>query len=120
MTTHICHAMGCNTPVPPRLWGCRRHWYMLPNSIRRKIWAHYRPGQEIDKKPTVEYLYWSFRAQLFVADLEGHTGHHYDYAHDFVTTYEQRIKSCDADFAEADNDNQTKAHAYNAPPPSKP
>jgi len=29
---------------------------MLPRNLRAKIWRHYRPGQEIDKKPSVEYI----------------------------------------------------------------
>jgi hypothetical protein len=36
---HHCHWPGCEVPVPPAMWGCRRHWYMLPADIRRLIWA---------------------------------------------------------------------------------
>lgn len=25
---HHCHWPGCDKPVPPAMWGCKRHWYM--------------------------------------------------------------------------------------------
>jgi len=53
---HLCHWPGCKAEVPPRLWGCKKHWYQLPKVIRENIMLHYRPGQEIDKKPSKEYL----------------------------------------------------------------
>lgn len=53
---HTCHAIGCNTAVPPKLFMCRKHWFMLPKKHRDAIWATYRPGQEIDKDPSQEYL----------------------------------------------------------------
>lgn len=28
------------------MWGCSKHWFMLPREIRTKIWAAYRIGQE--------------------------------------------------------------------------
>lgn len=28
---HTCHATNCTTPVPPTMWGCRKHWFMVPN-----------------------------------------------------------------------------------------
>ncbi len=54
--THLCHWTGCREVVPPRLWGCRPHWYALPAAIRHNILATYRNGQEIDKKPSAEYI----------------------------------------------------------------
>lgn len=54
--THHCHWVGCTVPVPPKMWGCRRHWFALPAEIRRRIWATYRPGQEITKDPSAEYV----------------------------------------------------------------
>lgn len=53
---HHCHWPGCSTPVPPRLWGCRKHWLALPAELRAKIWDAYRPGQEITKTPSDEYI----------------------------------------------------------------
>lgn len=53
---HHCHAAGCIVEVPPRLLMCARHWKMVPKDLQAQIWAHYRPGQEIDKRPTQTYL----------------------------------------------------------------
>lgn len=52
---HECHG-GCGKQVPPAMWGCRECWRSLPLWLRNKIWQHYRAGQEIDGKPSVEYL----------------------------------------------------------------
>lgn len=56
MTVHHCHWPGCNTVVPPKMWGCKNHWFTLPQNLRNAIWNTYRPGQEIDKNPSAEYL----------------------------------------------------------------
>lgn len=53
---HHCHWPGCNASVPPALWGCYKHWMMLPKHLRDKVWAAYRPGQEVNMTPSVEYL----------------------------------------------------------------
>lgn len=53
---HTCHHPGCTVEVPPRLWGCKKHWFRLPKRLRAAIWRTYRPGQEIDKNPSPEYL----------------------------------------------------------------
>lgn len=53
---HLCHWPGCTAQVKPAVWGCRKHWNMLPKRLRDKIWATYWPGQEINKKPSGEYL----------------------------------------------------------------
>jgi len=54
--SHICHALNCDKQVPPKLFMCRKHWYMVPRILRAEVWRHYRPGQEIDKQPTEKYL----------------------------------------------------------------
>jgi hypothetical protein len=38
------------------MWGCKTHWFALPKYLRDKIWATYRPGQEITKTPSLEYI----------------------------------------------------------------
>lgn len=53
---HHCHWPGCTIEVAPKLWGCRKHWFTLPKHLRDKIWAIYRPGQEISKDPSNEYI----------------------------------------------------------------
>lgn len=53
---HTCHWPDCTAQVPPTMWGCKRHWFMLPLTLRNRIWATYRPGQEVDMSPSKEYL----------------------------------------------------------------
>lgn len=50
--THHCHAIACAAAVPPRMLMCRRHWAMVPAELQRAVWAHYRAGQEDDKRPS--------------------------------------------------------------------
>lgn len=54
--THTCHWPDCPKAVPPKMWGCRDHWYRLPRPLRDRILRSYRPGQEVDKRPSQEYL----------------------------------------------------------------
>ena len=51
-----CHWPGCTTQVKPAQWGCRAHWYRLPQSLRMRIWQTYRPGQEDTLTPSAEYV----------------------------------------------------------------
>jgi hypothetical protein len=44
---------------------------MVPRDIQKKVWFYYRPGQEIDKKPTLEYLKIQRLAINTVATREG-------------------------------------------------
>lgn len=53
---HTCHWPGCDAAVPPATWGCRKHWYLLPRQLRSAIWRAYRPGQEISKTPSRDYI----------------------------------------------------------------
>jgi hypothetical protein len=70
MTAHTCHAKGCNAKVPPRMFMCRRHWYMLPKATRDAVWAAYVPGQERRKDPSAEYLDVAHRAIEWLARHE--------------------------------------------------
>lgn len=65
MSAHTCHWPNCGTPVPPKMWGCSKHWFRLPAKLRAEIWRTYRPGQEIDKNPSAEYLAAAKRVQEF-------------------------------------------------------
>lgn len=56
MARHTCHWPGCPRKVPPKMWGCREHWFALPKALRDEIWRTYRPGQEITKTPSQDYL----------------------------------------------------------------
>lgn len=53
---HHCHWPDCDKPVPPSMWGCKVHWFKLPATLRAKVWRTYRPGQEITKTPSPEYI----------------------------------------------------------------
>jgi len=63
---HTCHWPGCLREVPPKMWGCPRHWFTLPKQIRDDIWRTYRLGQEIDKHPSQEYMDAAQRAQDWI------------------------------------------------------
>lgn len=52
---HTCHWPGCDTQVPPAMWGCKYHWFKLPKYLRDKVWDAYVPGQEITMTPSEEY-----------------------------------------------------------------
>lgn len=69
MTTHTCHAYGCNISVEPRLFMCSRHWFMVPARLRREIRRTYRLGQEITKDPSPEYLVAALAARQHVLGL---------------------------------------------------
>lgn len=65
---HHCHWTGCERKVPPALWGCRQHWYMLPLDLRTRIWRAYRPGQEQTKTPSDEYVAVAREVQAWIAE----------------------------------------------------
>lgn len=67
MSVHTCHWPGCGKAVPPKLWGCKDHWFKLPKHLRDAIWANYRPGQEIDKQPSREYVDVAIQVQHWIA-----------------------------------------------------
>ena len=71
---HYCHARrltGCAAEVPPKMFMCKRHWFMLPKRMRDAIWAAYQPGQE-DRlvRPTEEYFRVTDEAEVYVAERE--------------------------------------------------
>lgn len=70
--SHTCHARGCETAVPPKMLMCLKHWRMVPQELQKAVWAHYRAGQEKDKKPSAEYLDAANKAIAAVAWKEEH------------------------------------------------
>lgn len=72
MPEHCCHAVGCQTPIPPKMHMCLKHWRMVPKLVQDLIWSHYRPGQEIDKEPSLDYIATAFVSISCVALKEGH------------------------------------------------
>lgn len=75
---HKCHAEGCDTEVAPKLHMCLPHWRLVPKLVQQLIWKHYRPGQEVDKKPSTEYLCVAFVSVSCVALKEGREPPHFE------------------------------------------
>lgn len=67
---HLCHALECNIEVPPKMLMCLKHWRMVPRAVQSAVWEHFRPGQEVDKRPSDEYLIVHRCAVLSVAIKE--------------------------------------------------
>ena len=68
MSQHACHWPNCDLGVPPKMWGCRAHWYRLPKTLRDKVWSAYAPGQEITKTPSAEYVKVAREVQRWISD----------------------------------------------------
>lgn len=49
---------------------CKKHWVMVPPDAQAKLWRLYRPGQETDKQPSVQYLKHAMQIINDVADKE--------------------------------------------------
>lgn len=64
---HHCHWTGCDAIVPPAMWGCKKHWFKLPASLRARVWRAYSPGQEITKTPSADYLQVAKEIQQWIA-----------------------------------------------------
>lgn len=65
---HHCHWPGCETLVPPALWGCKKHWFMLPIRLRSAIWRTFKPGQEVTMTPSREYMVVALETQQWIKD----------------------------------------------------
>lgn len=73
MGAHLCHARQCEVQVPPRMFMCRHHWFMVPMDLRCRILAAYQPGQEkLDGTsfPSDEYLDLTREARRIVHERE--------------------------------------------------
>jgi hypothetical protein len=71
---HTCHAERCPVEVSAAMFMCKPHWAMVPPPLREAIKATYRPGQEIDKAPSEEYLAVARAAIAEVAHKEARGG----------------------------------------------
>lgn len=67
---HHCRWPGCTKQVQPAMWGCKRHWFTLPASLRAQIWKHYRPGQEKDGNPSGAYINAAREVLAWIAEYE--------------------------------------------------
>lgn len=65
--SHHCHWPGCGKRTPAAVWGCVKHWKMLPREIQRRIWNSFRPGQEETKTPSRAYVEAAREAQEWIA-----------------------------------------------------
>ena len=67
--SHECHWPDCTEQVPPAMWGCRKHWFMLPKGLRAKIWATYYIKQEDGvQRPSRDYVNIAKQAQEWIAE----------------------------------------------------
>lgn len=64
---HTCHWPGCEKQVPPAMWGCRAHWYALPQELRNRIWRTFVPGQETNLTPSRAYVAVAREVQDWIA-----------------------------------------------------
>jgi hypothetical protein len=76
---HVCHWPGCARSTAPAAWGCREHWYKLPLALRNKIWASYRPGQEISKTPSRNYIEVAREVEAWILKHHGPPTHRWEY-----------------------------------------
>lgn len=67
---HTCHARQCNTPVPPKMFACKKHWNMLSKELQKKLWNVYVPGQEVRKDATREYIKVQKECVEYIASIE--------------------------------------------------
>lgn len=68
---HTCHAFRCSARTDPDRFMCLSHWRRLPKPLQKLIWRTYRPGQEISKDPSPEYMSAAMAAKNAVALFEG-------------------------------------------------
>lgn len=69
--SHHCHWPGCGKQVPPAMWGCPTHWFALPETLRRRVWRAYQPGQEVDGTPSAEYIEVAREVQDWIKENHG-------------------------------------------------
>lgn len=53
---------------------CRGHWFQVPAELRVRVWNAYRPGQEIDKRPSAEWHAAADAAIAALAEIEAGGG----------------------------------------------
>jgi hypothetical protein len=67
---HTCLWPGCKILVSPKLWGCRRHWCMLPLDVRMDIQNAYKEGQERSETLSREYREALRRAREWITNRD--------------------------------------------------
>lgn len=66
---HHCHWPDCKETVPPSMWGCMKHWFILPKRLRDEVWRTYRAGQEVSKTPSRDYIIVAQQIQAWIRDV---------------------------------------------------
>lgn len=92
---HDCHALNCDTAVPPRMHMCARHWRMVPRKLQRALWAAYVPGQERRMDPTADYLNAAANCVRSVAEQEGQPADEIEFEVGLYTTWANLITDDD-------------------------
>jgi hypothetical protein len=70
---HLCRWPDCRRPIPISMWGCKSHWFTLPQEIRDAIWAGYRLG-----KLSPEWIAADQRALEWIKGIPERTQHTHD------------------------------------------
>jgi hypothetical protein len=68
---NICHANGCATRTPHRLFMCARHWAMVPLTMQNAVWTAYRNAPKGGRARDRDYLSACAKAVEHVALNEG-------------------------------------------------
>lgn len=53
------------------MFACLPHWRMVPKPLQAALWSVYRPGQEIRKDPTPQYLFAQALCVIAIGRREG-------------------------------------------------
>jgi hypothetical protein len=67
---HKCLWPECDKLIPLSQWGCRSHWYRLPNNIRAWIGRTYRGGVLRGDHPSRHWLEAHHAALEWIAQQE--------------------------------------------------
>ena len=70
---HTCHATKCKVNVPPEMFMCKSHWFVLDRGRRNLIWATYRRGQCDDMNPSKEYCLAAKEAVIYIYSQQRRT-----------------------------------------------
>ncbi len=52
--SHTCPYPRCRASVPHNMLSCKKHWYLLPQPLRSRIWAAYRTGATTDHRAALK------------------------------------------------------------------
>lgn len=72
---HHCHWPGCDQQIPPAMWGCKAHWFALPENLRMRIWQSYSPGQEVAGTPSSKYIEAAKAVQTWINEQRTRSPH---------------------------------------------